>query len=106
MKKRILIADHLHPIFKEKAEAMGFECDDRPLISREETLKAIKNYEIIAIRTKFKIDRELIEAGTALELIARAGAGMDNIDEGFAQSRGIVCINAPEGNRDAVAEHV
>jgi D-3-phosphoglycerate dehydrogenase len=106
MNKKILIADHLHPIFKEEAERMGFECHDKPLISREETLAIIHEYSIIAIRTKFQIDSELIDAGTNLKLIARAGAGMDNVDEEYARSKGIKCINAPEGNRDAVAEHV
>jgi D-3-phosphoglycerate dehydrogenase len=96
----------LHPIFKEEAESMGFECHDKPLISREETLATIHEYSVIAIRTKFQIDSELIDAGTNLKLIARAGAGMDNVDEDYARSKGIKCINAPEGNRDAVAEHV
>lgn len=106
MNKKILIADHLHPIFKEEAERMGFECHDKPLISREETLAIIHEYSVIAIRTKFQIDSELIDAGTNLKLIARAGAGMDNVDEEYARSKEIKCINAPEGNRDAVAEHV
>ena len=104
--KKILIADHLHPSFKLEAEKLGFECDELPLISREETLKILKNYSGIAIRTKFQVDKELIEAGTSLQFIARAGAGMDNVDEEYAQTKGIICINAPEGNRDAVAEHV
>lgn len=106
MKKRILIADYLHPAFKEEAERQGFECDDQPLISREETLKVLRNYIGIAIRTKLLIDRELIDAGTNLRFVARAGAGMDNVDEAYANSKNIICINAPEGNRDAVAEHV
>lgn len=106
MNKKILIADHLHPIFKEEAERMGFECHDKPLISREETLAIIHEYSVIAIRTKFQIDSVLIDAGTNLKLIARAGAGMDNVDEEYARSKEIKCINAPEGNRDAVAEHV
>jgi D-3-phosphoglycerate dehydrogenase len=106
MNKKILIADHLHPIFKEEAQKMGFDCYDMPLISREECLTLIHEYAIIAIRTKFQIDAELIDAATNLKLIARAGAGMDNVDENYAKSKGIKCINAPEGNRDAVAEHV
>ena len=106
MNKKILIADHLHPIFKEEAEKMGFECHDMPLISRDECLAIIHEYSVIAIRTKFQIDAELIDAGKNLKLIARAGAGMDNVDEKYAHSKGIKCINAPEGNRDAVAEHL
>ena len=106
MNKKILIADYLHPVFKEEAEKLGFECHDMPMISREETLKIIRDYTGIAIRTKFLIDREVIDAGNNLKFIARAGAGMDNIDEEYAVSKGIHSINAPEGNRDAVGEHV
>lgn len=106
MNKKILIADHLHPAFKEGAEKLGYECDDMPLISRQETLDILKNYTGIAIRTKFLIDKEVIDAGANLKVIARAGAGMDNVDEEYARSKGIACINAPEGNRDAVGEHV
>ena len=106
MNKRILIADHLHPAFKIEAEKLGYICDDLPLISRSETLEKLKNYSGIAIRTKFQIDKELIDAGPNLKFIARAGAGMDNVDEEYARSKEIFCINAPEGNRDAVAEHV
>lgn len=104
--RKILIADHLHPAFREEAEKLGYECDDMPLVSREETLRILKNYSGIAIRTKFLIDREIIDAGPSLRFIARAGAGMDNVDEEYAISKGIYCINAPEGNRDAVGEHV
>lgn len=103
--KKILIADKLHPIFKEKAEKLGYKIDDRPGISREETLAVIHKYTGIAIRTKFNIDKALIDAGHNLKFIARAGAGMDNIDTSYTNEKGIVCINAPEGNRTAVAEH-
>lgn len=106
MNRKILIADHLHPVFKEELEKLGFECDNMPQISREETLKILPEYLGIAIRTKFQIDREVIDAGSNLKVIARAGAGMDNVDEEYAKSKGIFCINAPEGNRDAVAEHM
>lgn len=102
---KILIADKLHPVFKERAERLGFVVDDRPEYTRQQTLSEIHNYEGIAIRTKFNIDREIIEAASNLKFIARAGAGMDNIDEEYAKQKGIICINAPEGNRDAVAEH-
>ncbi|MES3019739.1 MAG: NAD(P)-dependent oxidoreductase [Bacteroidota bacterium] len=106
MIKKILIADQLHPAFKEEAEKLGYECDDRPLITRAETISILRNYTGIAIRTKFLIDKEIIDAGTNLKFIARAGAGMDNVDEEYAVSKSIACINAPEGNRDAVGEHV
>lgn len=103
--KKILIADKLHPLFKEEAEKLGYIVDDEPEISREKTLEIISDYTGIAVRTKFDIDSEIISAGKNLKFIARAGAGMDNIDTQYAEQNGIACINAPEGNRTAVAEH-
>lgn len=105
MKGKILIVDDLHPIFKERAIAQGFEVDDRPLITRAETLAVISDYAGIAVRTKFLIDKELMDAAPNLQFIARAGAGLDNIDEGLAKLRNIKLLNAPEGNMDAVGEH-
>src|SRR6476661_9595287 len=105
MKRKILIADDLHPAFKQAAESLGFEVDDRPTIDRAETLGIIKDYVGLAIRTKFRVDKELIDAAINLRFVARAGAGLDNIAEAAAKERNIQLINAPEGNRDAVAEH-
>jgi D-3-phosphoglycerate dehydrogenase len=105
MNKKILIVDDLHPIFKEQAEAQGYLVDDRPLITREETLQIISNYAGIAVRTKFLIDKEVIDAAVNLKFVARAGAGLDNIDVAYAGSRNIKLLNAPEGNCDAVGEH-
>jgi len=105
MKGKILIVDDLHPAFKIRAAELGYQVDDLPKITREETLAAINQYDGIAVRTKFKIDKELIAAGTSLKFIARAGAGLDNIDVAYATERNIQLMNAPEGNRDAVGEH-
>ena len=105
MKGKILIVDDLHPAFKNGATALGYQVDDLPNITRAETLASIANYEGIAVRTKFKIDRELMDAAPGLKFIARAGAGLDNIDEAYAKERNIQLMNAPEGNRDAVGEH-
>lgn len=105
MNKRILIVDDLHPVFKEKAIALGYEVDDLPQITRTETLAVIKNYNGIAVRTKFRIDREMMDAAPQLRFVARAGAGLDNIDVEIAKERGIELLAANEGNMDAVGEH-
>ncbi|WP_316786385.1 2-hydroxyacid dehydrogenase [Pedobacter frigiditerrae] len=105
MSKKILIIDDLHPVFKERAIALGFEVDDKPLITRVETLAVIKDYVGIAVRTKFRIDKELFDVAPNLKFVARAGAGLDNIDVAIANEKNIQLINAPEGNRDAVGEH-
>jgi len=104
-KGKILIVDDLHPAFKESAIALGYEVNDQPLITRAETLAVIAEYEGIAVRTKFLIDKELLSAATKLKFVARAGAGLDNIDEVFAKEKNIQLLNAPEGNMDAVGEH-
>ena len=103
--KRLLIVDDLHPAFKQAAEEMGYQVSDEPLFTREQTLAVIKDFEGLAVRTKFQVDKDLIDAAPKLKFVARAGAGMDNVDEAYARSKGSVCINAPEGNADAVGEH-
>jgi D-3-phosphoglycerate dehydrogenase len=105
MSKKILIVDDLHPIFKEKAEALGYQVDDRPDITRAETLAAVKDYDGIAVRTKFRIDQELFDVAPKLKFVARAGAGLDNIDIDIAKEKGISLLAANEGNMDAVGEH-
>ncbi|WP_129716126.1 NAD(P)-dependent oxidoreductase [Pedobacter sp. SYP-B3415] len=105
MKGKILIADALHPVFASRARDMGYQVDDLPDITRQEVLACIGAYQGIAIRTKFRMDAELIAAGKQLRFIARAGAGLDNIDEHAANQRNIILLNAPEGNMDAVGEH-
>lgn len=105
MSKKILIVDDLHPVFKDKAEALGYQVDDKPDITRAETLAAVKYYDGIAVRTKFRIDKELFDAAPQLKFVARAGAGLDNIDIDIANEKGIALLAANEGNMDAVGEH-
>lgn len=103
--KKILIVDKLHPVFKEEALKLGFLVDDFPDFTREQTLQALPEYHGIAVRTKFRIDQEMLDRGSNLEFVARAGAGLDNIEVAYAEKKGLALLNAPEGNRDAVAEH-
>jgi D-3-phosphoglycerate dehydrogenase len=101
----ILIVDDLHPIFIEQTEALGYICDYRPFIKLDEALAIIANYSGLVVRSKFQVDRAFLDTATHLKFIARAGAGMDNIDEAYAKEKGVLLINAPEGNSDAVGEH-
>lgn len=103
--KRILIVDDLHPLFMEQLREAGYTCDYRPGITYEECEQSLGAYEGLVVRSKFRVGRELLEYAGRLEFIARAGAGMDNIDEAAAAQKRIVLLNAPEGNRDAVGEH-
>jgi D-3-phosphoglycerate dehydrogenase len=103
--RNILIVDDIHPIFIEQAEALGYRCNYQPSIKPEQAFEIIDRYEGLVIRSKFLVDRKMIDMSKNLHFICRAGAGMDNIDERYAGEKGIILINAPEGNRDAVGEH-
>jgi D-3-phosphoglycerate dehydrogenase len=105
MKKNILIVDDIHPIFIEQAEALGYTCDYRPMIKAAEALEIIGQYAGLVIRSKFNVDRKVIDIATQLRFVCRAGAGMDNIDVVYAAEKKLFLINAPEGNMDAVGEH-
>jgi D-3-phosphoglycerate dehydrogenase len=105
MKNNILIVDDIHLTFIEQAEALGFSCDYQPDIKADEAISILGSYGGLVIRSKFRLDRAIIDTAPGLRFIARAGAGMDNIDEEYARSKGIHLINAPEGNSDAVGEH-
>lgn len=103
--KKILIVDDIHPIFIEQAEALGYHCDYQPTIKPEQAFEIIDKYEGLVIRSKFLVDRKVLDISKKLHFICRAGAGMDNIDEAYAKEKGVALINAPEGNMDAVGEH-
>jgi D-3-phosphoglycerate dehydrogenase len=105
MSKNILIVDDIHLIFIEQAEAMGYHCDYQPTIKPEQAYEIIGGYEGLVIRSKFLVDRKVLDLAKNLKFVCRAGAGMDNIDEAYANEKGIILINAPEGNMDAVGEH-
>lgn len=105
MKKRILIADDIHPVFIEQAKALGYDCDYQPQITLKEALQIIADYEGLVIRSKFNVDRQVMDAALKLQFVCRAGAGMDNIDVAYASQKSIALINASEGNMDAVGEH-
>jgi D-3-phosphoglycerate dehydrogenase / 2-oxoglutarate reductase len=102
---KILFIDSNHPLLHESLEKAGHSCDLNYHWTLEEIINNIHLYDGIVIRSKIKITKEIIDKATRLKFIARAGAGMENIDVSYAESKGIKCLHAPEGNRDAVAEH-
>jgi len=95
----------MHASLMEGLQRLGIAYLYEPQASREQVLELIPQCSGLVVRSKLQVDKSLFERGTNLMFIARAGSGMDNVDEEEARSRGIVCINAPEGNRDAVGEH-
>tara|TARA_X000000368_G_scaffold291177_1_gene231469 strand:+ start:518 stop:1441 length:924 start_codon:yes stop_codon:yes gene_type:complete len=102
---KIIFIDTTHPKLIKDLNYKGFICDQAYDKSRSEILKIIMNYDGIVIRSRFKIDKNFINAAKKLKFIARAGSGTENIDLLYANKKNIKCFNAAEGNRQAVAEH-
>jgi len=73
-------------------------------MSRDEVLAAIPNADALIIRSATKVDKAMLEAAPKLALVGRAGVGVDNVDLAAATERGVIVMNAPDGNTIATAE--
>lgn len=102
---KCLIIDQLHPSISTLLEGIKMDYDYRPTIQKDEIEAIIGNYQGLILRSKLKLSVDLLSKGKQLRFVARAGAGVDEIDEDFLKERNITLLNAPEGNRDAVGEH-
>jgi len=105
MSIKILHIDSNNPILWQQLEEAGFENHADFTSSKEEIEAKIQNYNGIVIRSRFKIDKTFLDKAANLQFIARVGAGLESIDCDYAEAKGIHLIAAPEGNRNAVAEH-
>ena len=103
---KILLLDKNHPLITEQLSEKGFVLEEDFSSSYEQVLEKIHLYEGVIIRSRIPLDAHFLEKAKNLKFIARVGAGMENIDISKAQELGIKLINSPEGNNDAVAEHV
>ena len=106
MNTNILIVDDVHEILLQKLTTNDIKFDYRPEFSKKDASQILSQYTGLVIRSKFQVDSDFIDLSSNLEFIARAGAGMDNIDEDYARTRGITLLAANEGNCDAVGEHM
>lgn len=102
---KILHLDSNHPLLLKMLEDAGFSNEENYKSSKSEIEEIMLNYEGIVIRSRFNIDRQFLDAAKNLKFIARVGAGLESIDENYAEERGVKLIAAPEGNRNAVGEH-
>jgi D-3-phosphoglycerate dehydrogenase len=101
---RILVAD---PIANEGLELLRSQADVdvKVGLKAQELLGIVGEYEALIVRSETKVTADVIKAGKRLQVIARAGIGVDNIDVDAATSAGIAVVNAPTGNTVAAAEH-
>lgn len=102
---KVVFLDTVHPVLEQRLSQNGFDCLDCSEMSLEECRNELKDAQGIVIRSRFRMDEEFLKHAPFLKFIARSGAGMENIDTAYCDERNIVLFNAPEGNRNAVAEH-
>jgi len=102
---KILHIDSNHPLLWDQLNKAGFINHSDFTSDKGEIENKIQEYQGIVIRSRFKIDKEFLDKATNLQFIARVGAGLESIDCDYAMSKNITLIAAPEGNRNAVAEH-
>lgn len=101
---KVLVADPLAPEGMENLKAMT-EVDVKLGLKPEELKAIIGQYDALIVRSETQVTADVIKCGTKLQIIARAGVGLDNIDVNAATQQGIMVVNAPTGNTVAAAEH-
>ena len=102
---RVLIADSLSPAAVDIFKNRGVDFDIKTGLTKDELIAVIGDYDGIAIRSGAKLDKDVIAAAHKLQVIARAGIGVDNVDIPAATAKGVVVMNTPFGNSITTAEH-
>ncbi|HXD99482.1 MAG TPA: phosphoglycerate dehydrogenase [Candidatus Acidoferrum sp.] len=103
--KRVLVTDGLQAVGVDALRKHGLEVEVTGSLDERALIARLGEYEGLIVRSATKVTRAAIAAGTRLEVIGRAGAGVDTIDVDAATERGIIVMNTPGGNTTAVAEH-
>lgn len=104
MPKRVLITDPIAEEGIEKLRAHGLEVDLKPDLKGDALVQGIQGYHVLIVRSATKVTRAVIEAADVLEIIGRAGVGLDNIDLEAAKERGLKVLNTPGATAISVAE--
>lgn len=102
---KILHLDTNHSLLINQLNDLGFTNQEDYTSSKEDVEAKIHEYDGIVIRSRFTIDKQFLDKATNLKFIGRVGAGLENIDCDYAESKRVYLISAPEGNRNAVGEH-
>ena len=101
---KVLVTDKINETAGRIIEQTA-QVDFLPTMTEEELIKIIPQYDAMMVRSQTKVTAKIIEAGTNLKIIGRAGVGVDNIDVEAATQKGIIVVNSPDGNTMAAAEH-
>ena len=103
--KRVLVADTLQAVGRRALRKHGLEGGRRRLLDEAAMIARIGEYEGLIVRSAPRVTRAALAVASRLEVIGRAGAGVDTIDVDAATERGVIVMNTPGGNTTAVAEH-
>ena len=106
LNQSVLICDQVNPKLNEILVKNGLQITYEPEITPEQIAEKIGNYEVVVVRSRTKITKDLIQRADKCKIIARVGVGLDNIDQDAAKEKNIRVINAVEGAMNAVAELV
>ncbi len=102
----VLICDQVNPILNKILEENGLKISYEPEITPEQIKEKIGDFNIVIVRSRTKLTKEMIDNANNCKIIARVGVGLDNIDLDAAKAKNIRVINAVEGAMNAVAEQV
>ena len=105
MSPRVLVTEHLAPRGLDAMRAAGLEVEERLGLSPAELLDAVRGVAALVIRSATQVTEDVLEAGTDLVVVGRAGIGLDNVDVEAATRRGVMVVNAPQSNVLSAAEH-
>jgi D-3-phosphoglycerate dehydrogenase len=102
---KIFVADDVSDSGLQPLRAAGFTVEKRTGLAADVLGEALTDYDGLVVRSETKVTAELMDQAPRLRVVGRAGVGVDNIDVAAATARGIVVMNAPDGNTITTAEH-
>jgi len=102
---KVLVSDPIDDEGLERLEGAGYVVDVKTELSEDELVETVGGYDAIVVRSGTEVNERVIDAADDLEIIGRAGVGVDNIDTEAATRKGVIVANAPQGNTVAAAEH-
>ncbi|CAJ1314514.1 phosphoglycerate dehydrogenase [Paenibacillus sp. PK4536] len=103
---KVLVSDPISDLgIQQLVDAQDIIVDKQTGLSEDELVAIIGDYDALLVRSQTTVTKKIMDAATKLKVVGRAGVGVDNIDLNAATERGIIVINAPDGNTITTCEH-